>query len=151
MNAETMTDKPAPVEVTRQLDRAIDRIMGIEIEAMGGDNLAVVLCSHFDRDDNSEPDDNGWSQSAMDAYDEIKQEIAGLFVPVREALTAWNARTVQAELVEALRPAFVTSVTEGNLNAENVQYKLVFKFRSLAELDAAHTAWVEQGGKKCAG
>ena len=84
-------------EVTRELDRAIDRIMGIEIEAMGGDNLAVTLCSHFDRDDDSEPDDNGWSQSATDAYDAIKGEIAKLFMPVREATA-----TAQAE-IEALR------------------------------------------------
>lgn len=74
-------DKTA--ELKRELNRAIDRIMGVEIEAMGGDNLAVFLCSHFDDlDDGSEPDDNGWSQTAIDAYEEIKAEIAGLFVPV---------------------------------------------------------------------
>ncbi len=99
-------------DVTRELDRAIDRIMSIEIEAMGGDNLAVSLCSYFDRDDDSEPDDNGWSQSATDAYDEIKKEIAGLFVPVREKLTAFARHRIAATppdalqtVVEALREA----------------------------------------------
>lgn len=81
----------------RKLDRAIDRIMGIEIEAMGGDNLAVVLCSHFDSDDGSEPDDNGWSDSAINAYEEIKQEIAGKFVPVREAMLAAVRQAMEAE------------------------------------------------------
>ena len=88
-----MTDTPLPV--TQALDRAIDRIMGVEIEAMDGDNLAVMLCGCFDSDDGGEPDDNGWSQSATDAYEEIKQEIAGLFVPVREAIAAWNTRASQ--------------------------------------------------------
>ena len=82
-----MTDTPAHTPL-HELDRAIERIMGIEIEAMNGDNLAVVLCSHFDQDDGSEPDDCGWSQSAVNAYEEIKQEIAGKFVPVREAIIA---------------------------------------------------------------
>jgi hypothetical protein len=83
----------AVATVVRELDRAIERIMGIEIEAMAGDNLAVLLCSQFDRDDDSEPDDNGWwSQSAIDAYDEIKREIAGLFVPVRAAIAAITGR-----------------------------------------------------------
>jgi hypothetical protein len=76
-------------EAVRQLDRAIERIMGIETVPMGGDNLAILLCSHFDDpDDGSELDDTGWSQSATDAYDEVKQEIAGLFVPVRIAIAA---------------------------------------------------------------
>lgn len=94
-------------DIVRALDRAIDKIMGIEIEAMGGDNLAVTLCSHFDDPDGGELDDNGWSQAATDAYDEIKAEIAGKFVPVREAIDAF-ARQRQAstqELVEALEKA----------------------------------------------
>ncbi len=82
----------AVATVVRELDRAIEYIMGIEIKAMAGDNLAVLLCSQFDRDDDSELDDNGWSQSATDAYDEIKREIAGLFVPVRAAIAAITGR-----------------------------------------------------------
>lgn len=89
-------------DIMRQLDRAIERIMGVEIEAMNGDNLAVTLCSYFDRDDDSEPNDNGWSESATNAYDEIKQEIAGLFVPVREAVQAFTAHR-HAALLEGVR------------------------------------------------
>lgn len=90
----------------RELDRAIERIMSVEIEAMQGDNLAVTLCSAFDRDDDSEPDDNGWSQSAIDAYEDIKNEIAGLFVPVRVAATAiTDLEALVGELGEALRGA----------------------------------------------
>lgn len=103
----TDTEQPSQWAVNRVIDRAIDRIMGVEIEAMNGDNLAVVLCSHFDCDDGSEPDDNGWSQAATDAYDEIKQEIAGLFVPVREeiALIQRAFAEREAELVGALNLA----------------------------------------------
>ena len=91
-------------DIIRQLDRAIDRIMSVEIEAMNGDNLAVTLCSYFeDADDTSEPDDNGWSQSATDAYDEIKQEIAGLFVPVREIVASLAAQQ-QVEPVTVWQP-----------------------------------------------
>ena len=87
----------------RELDRAIERIMSVEIEAMQGDNLAVTLCSAFDLDDDSEPDDNGWSQSAIDAYEDIKNEIAGLFVPVRVAATAiTDLEALVGELGEAL-------------------------------------------------
>ena len=107
-----MTDEqPKPwatdLVIDRAIDRAIDRIMGVEIEAMNGDNLAVVLCSHFDRDDGSESDDNGWSQAATDAYDEIRHEIAGLFVPVREEIDLIQRTFAEreAELVGALRAA----------------------------------------------
>jgi len=92
----------------RELDRAIERIMSVEIEAMQGDNLAVTLCSAFDRDDDSEPDDNGWSQSAIDAYEDIKNEIAGLFVPVRVAATAiTDLEALVGELGEALVTAMI--------------------------------------------
>lgn len=107
------------MEVTKELHRAIERIMGVEIEAMGGDNLAVLLCGHFDDpDDGSDIDDTGWSQSAVDAYDAIKAEIAKLFVPVHTALA--TAQTEAAELraeVERLREALrSTQWTVANQN-----------------------------------
>ena len=90
--------------MTDELDRAIDRIMGVGIEAMGGDNLAVLLCSHFDDpDDGSDMDDTGWSETATNAYEEIKREIEGLFVPVRAELAAKDAEI--ARLREALEAA----------------------------------------------
>lgn len=92
--------KVSQADVVRALDRAIEQIMGIEIEAMNGDNLAVTLCSHFDDPDGGELDDNGWSQAATDAYDEIKAEIAGKFVPVREAIAAFARHRQQAEREE---------------------------------------------------
>ena len=84
------------MEAHRELDRAIERIMSIEIDQMSGDNLAVTLCSYFeDADDESEADDCGWKQSAIEAYEATKAEIASLFVPVREALAAHDAELAE--------------------------------------------------------
>jgi hypothetical protein len=92
-----MTPEHHAEAILRQLDRAIERIMGVEIEAMDGDNLAVVLCSHFDDNDGSEPNDCGWSQTAVNAYEEIKQEIAGKFVPVREDILSAVREAMEAK------------------------------------------------------
>jgi hypothetical protein len=114
-----MTDKTTPEHhaeaILRKLDRAIERIMGVEIEAMGGDNLAVVLCSHFDCDDDSEPDDCGWSQTAVNAYEEIKEEMAGKFVPVREAILSAVREAMEAErkaVVDWLRDDAIKTADE---------------------------------------
>ena len=89
--------------MTDELDRAIDRIMGVGIEAMGGDNLAVLLCSHFDDpDDGSDMDDTGWSETATNAYEEIKREIEGLFVPVRAELAAMR-QEIEAQIATTER------------------------------------------------
>lgn len=52
----------------RAIERANERVPGIEVPAMNGDNLAVTLCSHFD--DGEEADETGWSDSANEGYDQ---------------------------------------------------------------------------------
>jgi len=57
----------------KAIQRANDRLPGIEVPAMKGDNLAVILCSAFD--DGGEEDDSGWSDAASEGY---KQTIAAI-------------------------------------------------------------------------
>jgi hypothetical protein len=73
------------------LVKAIDRVMSISTPVMGGDNLAIVICSHFDDGEDGD-DDCGWSPSAVAAYEEIKAAIEFHFKPAADALTALQAR-----------------------------------------------------------
>jgi hypothetical protein len=45
---------------------------GITTDAMGGDNLAVILCSHFADFSDQEPDDEfGWPPDAVEKCNEV--------------------------------------------------------------------------------
>lgn len=61
-------------EAAKAIERANDRVMGIETPAMQGDNLAVTLCSHFE-DDGDDEDDNGWNEAATTGYEEVRAAI----------------------------------------------------------------------------
>lgn len=70
----------------RRVMRAADAIMNISTDAMEGDNLAVILCSHFESaDDETEVGENGWSEAVTDAYEDVRKEIKRL---VDEAIRA---------------------------------------------------------------
>lgn len=116
-------------DVIRVLGRAIERIMGVEIDAMGGDNLAIILCNAFDDPDGGEMDDNGWSQAATDAYEEIKDEIDGKFVPVREVIAALFRHQVEREsrLVDALE-WIAANYENGHMN--HVDFRVGAKHRA---------------------
>ncbi len=77
-----------------ELAKAIDRVMNISTPVMCGDNLAIVICSHFDDGEDGD-DDCGWSPSAVKAYEQIKAAFEAHFKPAAEALqslAAENAR-----------------------------------------------------------
>lgn len=81
MNAETMTDKPAPVEVTPSA-----WLYERKPEAWpAAPSVIVETQARWAEDDTARP---FWTETPL--Y-------------TAEALTAWNARTVQAGLVEELR------------------------------------------------
>lgn len=60
--------------VRKVLERAGDRLGGVSIERMEGDNLAITLCSHFD-DPDQEMDETGWTEAAVDGCDETLSAI----------------------------------------------------------------------------
>lgn len=66
-------------------ERAHERLGGVSIDRMGGDNLAVTLCSYFGNPDQEE-DDNGWSEDATAGCDETLQAIRAHYQPVFDAL-----------------------------------------------------------------
>jgi len=86
MNAETMTDKPAPCPFCGG-----EALIGQTLDGAWYAWCAKDFCARLEA---------YWRTEA-------------------EALTAWNARTVQAELVEALRDARTTiSITRTNAMSE---------------------------------
>lgn len=72
--------RAALVTARHEMRRSIQNIMAIETEAMGGDNLAVSLCSYFERHDEDVCED-GWTPAATEAYDEIRGAIESRFAP----------------------------------------------------------------------
>lgn len=78
----------ALAEAREALTRKIDSVLSIETPAMGGDNLAIVLCSHFDNPDQPQDDETGWSEDATRGYDEVKAAIAAHFAPILSRLNA---------------------------------------------------------------
>jgi hypothetical protein len=66
-----------------RVERALERIGSIETPMMGGDNLAVTLCSHFDNPDQPNDDETGWSEDATTGCDEV---IKAITEHVRNAL-----------------------------------------------------------------
>lgn len=66
-------------DIRKAVARAGERIGGVEIEQMNGDNLAVTLCSHFDNPD-QEQDDNGWSEDATEGCDATLEAIHARYV-----------------------------------------------------------------------
>lgn len=62
-------------ETIERIAKANERLPNIETPLMGGDNLAICLCSFFDDGDKETEDDTGWSQRARDGYEEVIKAI----------------------------------------------------------------------------
>lgn len=60
--------------VRKALERAGDRLGGVSIERMEGDNLAITLCSHFD-DPDQETGESGWTEAGAEGCDETLNAI----------------------------------------------------------------------------
>lgn len=62
----------AVVQMERErVKKCGDRLGGITIPRMEGDNLAVTLCSHFDNPDQEEDGETGWTPDAIAGCDEV--------------------------------------------------------------------------------
>lgn len=70
----------------------------IQTPAMGGDNLAVTLCSHFD-DGEDHDNDHGWSNAAYDGYIEVIEALRKHYAPAAALIESQAAR------IEALEKA----------------------------------------------
>lgn len=57
------------------ITKANEKMPSIETPRMGGDNLAICLCSFFDDGDRSTEDDTGWSAAAREGYGEVTAAI----------------------------------------------------------------------------
>lgn len=69
MDAETVERCAAAIT------KANEKMPSIETPRMGGDNLAICLCSFFDDGDRSTEDDTGWSAPAREGYEEVTAAI----------------------------------------------------------------------------
>lgn len=57
------------------ITKANEKMPSIGTPRMGGDNLAICLCSFFDDGDRSTEDDTGWSAAAREGYEEVTAAI----------------------------------------------------------------------------
>ena len=102
-------------------DTVIDRLAGIEVSQMKGDNLAVSLCSYFDNPDQEEGE-QGWTPDAIKGYEEVMAAIREHLAPLVAApalaaalLAERKAREVEmGELRAALKP-FVDATVNADL------------------------------------
>ena len=78
-------------------DRALEGVMGIEVPAMNGDNLAVSLCTYFDEGEGEEGD-SGWSPSATEGYEQVKKALKEHFAPFIEQLESFTLTHGQGAL-----------------------------------------------------
>jgi Mg2+ and Co2+ transporter CorA len=90
-----MTDLSTLEALIRAATRAHDRLGGISTERMEGDNISILLCSHFE-DLDGEVDENGWTESATDGCDEVLKAIRDHYAPVLEALIS-RIRELEAQ------------------------------------------------------
>ncbi len=70
--------------------RLNETLGGIETPAMGGDNLAITLCSHFD-DGEEHDNEHGWSNAAHDGYMEVIEAIRKHYEPAAARIEALEA------------------------------------------------------------
>lgn len=71
-------------EIARDIKKACETVMGIETPMMGGDNLAIMICTHFE-DIEGETDDNGWHPKAIEGHDQVKLKIEQHFLQAIDA------------------------------------------------------------------
>lgn len=79
-----------PVTVERCVNtiaKANERVASVEAPVMGGDNLAICLCSFFDDGDKETEDDTGWSVAARNGYEQTIEAIREHYATALRSLT----------------------------------------------------------------
>ena len=93
--------------------RVHDEIGGIETPCMGGDNLAVTICSYFNDPDQHEDDETGWGKTATNAWEEVEKAIQDHYEPTISQLEAQlEALKKAAQAVVVFFNGEVTCVNE---------------------------------------
>ena len=64
----------------KQLDA---RLGGIKTPRMGGDNLAIILCTYFDNPEQPNEDETGWTADATAGCDEVLAAIRLHYEPCK--------------------------------------------------------------------
>lgn len=97
---------PTPPDLEALLERARERLGGVKIDAMEGDNLAITLCTHFDNPDQEQDDDTGWSEDGVAGYEATLDAIHAHYVAALSEIPAiLSHSTRQAERIEIARAA----------------------------------------------
>lgn len=84
LEAERRAEARVRAEIARDIKKACETVMGIETPMMKGDNLAIMICTHFE-DREGEPDDNGWHPKAIEGHDQVKLKIEQHFLQAIDA------------------------------------------------------------------
>jgi hypothetical protein len=71
----------------KQIERLREGLGGVTSPKMQGDNLAILLCSHFDNPDQGE-DENGWTEDAIAGMYEVLDAIHQHYAKHIDALEA---------------------------------------------------------------
>ncbi len=76
----------------------INRTLGaIETPMMNGDNISVMLCSHFDNQDQDEDSETHWTPDAIAGCDEVLAAIKAHYAPLILALQSQSVKLRAAE------------------------------------------------------
>lgn len=62
--------------------RLFERLGGVETPMMEGDNLSVLLASHFENPDDETDDETGWGETALKGMEEVLEAIRAHFKPI---------------------------------------------------------------------
>lgn len=85
--------------MTTDTKRLRERLGGVESPMMQGDNLAILLCSHFDNPDQEEGDESGWTPDAIAGMYEV---LDAIHVHYSGTIDALEARVAEAETIAGI-------------------------------------------------
>ena len=79
------------------IKRLFERVGGIETPKMEGDNLSVLLASHFETCDGTLNEDTGWTYEALEGCDEVLDAIRAHFKPLADRVSQLEAALAKME------------------------------------------------------
>ena len=88
--------------------RLFERLGGVETPMMEGDNLSVLLASHFEDPDDETDDETGWGETALKGMEEVLEAIRAHFKPL--AARVLDLEAENKRLREAIADARLIAV-----------------------------------------
>lgn len=85
---------------------------GIKIPEMGGDNLAITLCSHFENPDQEDDGDTGWTPDAVAGYEATVAAIKAHYQPLSDRIEELAAEVQRKDIALLQAKQFIENGIE---------------------------------------